>query len=896
MSVANNIGLSMRGLIQQDRLVTLDTPLGANTLLPQRIVGCSRIGRDFEFTVDAVSTTERIELKQLIAQPVTLWIQQADSSYKPHNGYVHTARRLGADGGLTSFQLSFASWMHFLRFRRDQRIWQDKSVDEIVTDIFNAHPQAKGVFRFALSSPLPARSYCRQDEDDWNFVHRLLESEGLYGVWQQAQDGKSHTLVITDRLLTLGTLSPETVQFYRAGTRNEADALTQWTGSRTMQSVTLTTRTFDYKNPSTPYNPKGTSVPTMPNQGALPEQAEVYEYTGAYTYPRQDRGDQLSRIRMEEWESRAKRFHGAGGLRGVDAGLRFILTDHPDHDGDSQSQREFAVIEVAWAIENNLPVSAKGKSFPHSLQTSLAEARANHAGDALTSVRHMDGSDGFYLVEIEAQRTTVPFRSPLEHGKPEMHLESAMVVGPKGEEVYTDELNRVKVQFIWDRLNNADDRASCWIRVAQSDTGNGYGGVHIPRVGEEVLVDYIGGDCDRPIITSRIYNAVTKPQWHTDALLSGYRSKEYGGAGYNQMVFDDSTGQNRVQLYSTSSRSQLHLGYLTQQDGNSRGRYLGAGFDLKSDAYGAVRAGMGLYISTHPASVEQPLDASDTRDQLTRAQTLIESLSQASITAQAEDLSIGQSALKDFSQGTEQAISAPGASGGKTGGGGTGSANGFSAPLLLIGSPSGVAVATQKAAHVSADQQVNLVSGDTTYVSTGKSLIASAAEKISLFVQKAGMRLIAAKGKVEVSAQSDEIRVSAAENITVTSANGRVTIQAKDELILQCGGSYIRITPSGIEDGMSGARVIKSASFSRQGPSSMAEHFNSRETTAFNDPYVLHDKISGELLRNHPYEIARGDGSIIKGMTDAEGKTSVQKSDDVETVLIRILPRSDTAG
>jgi len=246
-------------LLQSDRLITLDTNLDPNTLVPQRVVGRSRLGRHFEFTVDVVSISDNIELKTLIAQPVTLWIQQSDKSYQPHNGYVHTARRLGSDGGLTTYQLSFASWMHFLKFRRDQRIWQDRTVDDIITDVFNTHPQAQGLFRFALSKALPSRSYCRQDEDDWNFVHRLLESEGLFGFWRQAQDGKSHTLVITDHLDRLDALSPNTVSFYRGDSGSETDALVQWSGERTLQSTTLTTRTFDYKNPSTPYNPKGTS-------------------------------------------------------------------------------------------------------------------------------------------------------------------------------------------------------------------------------------------------------------------------------------------------------------------------------------------------------------------------------------------------------------------------------------------------------------------------------------------------------------------------------------------------------------------------------------------------------------------------------------------------------------
>ncbi|TRY22507.1 type VI secretion system tip protein VgrG, partial [Geobacillus sp. LEMMJ02] len=144
---------------------------------------------DYLFMIDCVSTSNDVQLKTLISQPITLWIQQTDKTYLPHHGYVHTARKLGVDGGLACYQLSFSSWLHFLKFRRDQRHWQDKSVDAIITDVFNDHPQARGMYRFELSQPLPSRSYCRQDETDWNFVHRLLESEGLYGIWKQAQDG-----------------------------------------------------------------------------------------------------------------------------------------------------------------------------------------------------------------------------------------------------------------------------------------------------------------------------------------------------------------------------------------------------------------------------------------------------------------------------------------------------------------------------------------------------------------------------------------------------------------------------------------------------------------------------------------------------------------------------------
>ncbi|WP_175962435.1 type VI secretion system Vgr family protein [Burkholderia pyrrocinia] len=790
------------GLIQQDRLLKTSIPsLPENALVPRRAVTYSELGRDFSVTLDMVSTAGDIELKTLIAQPMTLWLQQANKSYLPINGYIHTARRLGADGSLSSYQLAFASWMHFLKFRSDMRYWQDQSVDAILTDVFNAHPQARGQFEFALLKTLPSRSYCRQSETDWNFVHRLMEEEGLFGFWRQDNEGKSHRFVVTDDIYSLDEVLPKQIGFSRSGTSSETGAFTQWAGSRTLQSTVYTTRTFDYKAPSSLVNPKGTTLPTMAGQGNLPEQTEVYEYTGAYTYLNQDRGEHLSKIHLEEWESRAKRFLGIGSVRAIDAGRRFVLTGHPEHDRDQAGQQEFAAIKVRRYIENNLPLSNHEANFPYSLQSELAQAKFEQTGEVVT---HEDGSAGFYLVEVEAQRVTVPYRSPFEHKKPAMELETAIVVGPQGEEVHTDALNRVKVMFVWDRQNSGDANASCWVRVAQSDSGGGYGSVHVPRVGEEVLVGYIGGDCDRPIVLHRVYNGSVQPQWHSNGILSGYRSKEYSGSGYNEMVLDDATGQNRARLFSSTGSSLLHLGYLIEQNGNTRGAFIGSGFDLKTDLSGAVRAAQGLYVTTYqkPANSHQ-LDVSEAQQQLTGAEGAIEAMSQASQQHQAESLGAGRDALKTFTNATQGTVQGS-QSGGRTGDGGKGSANAFKTPVMLFASPSGIALSTPQSVHIASDQQTNLVSGQSTFIASRKSLVASVAERISLFVQNAGMKLFAAKGRVEIQAQGAELDMASQKDLSIKSVGGKVVIAAAQEIGLYVGGSYIRITSSGIENGTVG--------------------------------------------------------------------------------------------
>lgn len=265
----------------------------------------------------------------------------------------------------------------------------------------------------------------------------------------------------------------------------------------------------------------------------------------------------------------------------------------------------------------------------------------------------------------------------------------------------------------------------------------------------------------------------------------------------------------------------LHLGYLIDQSGNTRGGYLGSGFDLRTDDYGAVRASQGLYLTTHakqPSS--QPLDVREAQQQLVNAESVIEAMSQASQTHQAESLDDGHTALKAFTDATQN--SAQGASsGGRTAGGGTGSANAFKSPVMLIAAPSGIALSAQQSVHLSSDQQTNLVSGQGMFIASGKSLVATVAEKISLFVQNSGMKLFAAKGKVEVQAHADNIEVTAQKTVKVLSATENIEIAAKQEILLTSGGAYIRIKDGNIEIHAPGKIDIKGAQHSFAGPASL---------------------------------------------------------------------------
>lgn len=873
MGVQDVAALIQSGLIQADRLVKFDSPIGDGTLVPQIVIGTSRLGRNYEYTVDCVSVNGSVELKSLIAQSVTLWIQGADKSYRPQHGYVSTARRLGADGQLTSYQVVFSSWLHFLRFRKDARIFQNKTVEAILESVFEAHPQAASAFRFDIQNASPERSFCVQYEDDWNFVHRLLESEGWFYYFEHADDGKSHTLVVTDGLYSLKPVSPQQVEFYRAGTTSQTEASVQWSGLRTLQSTSHSTRTFDYKAPG---NSKETSFPTVGNQGDLPQQAEVYEYIGAYAWLENDRGDALTKLKLEEWESRAKRFFGVGGLRNIDVGRWFTLANHPAQDLDSSGDdRNFAVIEVTWSIRNNIPVG-NSRPFPHSLETHLERVRRAYDSGATgmfaVADEVGDGSEGFFLVEVEAQRQKIPFRSPFEHSKPLMQLQTATVTGPDGAEVYTDSLNRIQVRMHWDRRDTF--ASTCWVRAAFSDTGNGYGGVHVPRIGEEVTIDWIDGDCDRPIATGRVYNGSNQPPWHSDGVLSGFKSREYGGGGgFNQLVMDDATGQSRLQLFSSQSNATLHLGYLVAQNGNTRGAYLGTGFELRTDAYGALRANRGLLLSTHQSAgaAGQQLDVQEASGQLSDAQNLLESLGSASVTHQAEGLQAGQDALSAFTAATMESAQGK-ASGGHTAGGGQGTANSFKNPVILAASPAGIGISTQQSVHLSADEQLTLVSGQSIHIGTGKSFVASVADKISLFVQNAGMKLFAGKGKVEIRAHSDNVELTAQKTIKALSATEKIEISASQGVLLTAGGAYIRVKDGNIEIHAPGKIDIKGSQHAFNGPAS-----NTYDLPAL-PKGDLHNKLELNLTDDNlkpvpgaPYKVVFENGTTLTGNLDVNG-------------------------
>ncbi|ODC03117.1 hypothetical protein BFW38_05715 [Terasakiispira papahanaumokuakeensis] len=873
-------------LSQHQRLLRLQVP-AAGDLLPHRLVGKEALGATFRYRLDCLSQQGDIELKSLMAQEATLSIMLPDGRYRDLHGLVEEAVMLGEDGGVYYYQLTLVPWFAMLKLGRDSRIFQNLNVIDIATQVFQGHAVSKGRFRFDTRRDYPERSYCVQyRESDFNFVSRLFEEEGLFYYFEHTAG--QHTLVITDDVDTCSPVSPQQIRFHRQDATETEDTVTQWRGVRRLQPKRVTVGSFDYKQP--PLD-KRTTLDTQDDQGNLPE-TELYDYAGEYYYREFERGERLVDNRLEAHESRAKRFYGAGGIRHLSTGAWFELTQHSRHDTGGGEEREFLILGLTIHAENSLPMTAQLKPMPGSLQDEIQAAKQAHGltqedpnseADEAQAEAYRTGGTGHFLIDFEAQRRTHAFRNPLRHPRPVVSgPQTAIIVGPEGEEVYSDHLNRVKAHFHWDRLGQRNDHDSCWLRVAQNNAGTQWGGVFTPRIGQEVLVDFLEGDVDRPLITGRIYNGEQTPEWHSNGLFSGFKSKTYRGGLFNELVLDDATDQERIKLNSEQKKTQLNLGYLIHQQGNFRGAFRGTGFDLRTDAYGSVRANKGLYLTSfgQPEAAGEQLELDPVKTQLDAAYELKDGLSNSATAHNAEALTAKDN-LKTASEHTNPTYGRSGGGGdqtsaqGATDGGGKGKVKGLAAPWLHLASPAGITFSTPESLHFAQTHDFSATTGQDMNFSQGKSWVAAAREKLSLFVEKAGIKLFAGKQKVEIQAQSDNLELTSKQDNTTTSTESKIDLAAAEEVLLVSGGAYVRIKGGNIELHAPGKVEFFGAMKSFTGPAQQAYELPTLPDTEKTQLLLHHTYGNDEPVALAQYKATFPDGSTRTGQLDSQGKATL---------------------
>ncbi|MER8955639.1 type VI secretion system tip protein VgrG [Mesorhizobium sp. M0833] len=501
-----------------ERATVVETPIGAELLTFTHLVGRDEISRCFGYTVGFVSTDHDIDPLKMLGGAVS--IEGESDPKRWFSGLVSEFRLTRIEDQLAYYETVVRPWLWFLGTTTDCRIFQNMSVVEIVEEVFSKYSTAK--YEKRLQGSYPPREYCVQyDETDLDFVQRLLEHEGILYFFEHGE-GK-HTLVLAD---SMSKLKPapgyEKVPYHfeGQGSRRDVEYITEWIPGSSVRPGAYVHTDYDFKKPGADLMAKS----AQPFSHKLAA-GENYRQPGAHLEV--GRGDSLAAIRREEIQAVHQRIAAVGTVRGLYSGCIFKLDGFPRED----QNQEYLV------------VSAEYRLFDPGYRA------------------HADVESENFKVILGVAPTALPYRPPRVTTRPIMRgPQTATVVGPSGEEIFTDKYARVKVQFHWDRLGKKDQNSSCFVRVSQTWAGSGWGFIQIPRIGQEVIVDFIEGDPDLPIITGRVYNAAQMPPYGLpgNATQSGWKSdSSKGGGGYNELMFEDKAGSELVNFQAQKDHHLL---------------------------------------------------------------------------------------------------------------------------------------------------------------------------------------------------------------------------------------------------------------------------------------------------------------------------------------------------
>jgi len=504
--------------VQTNRILAIDTRLGPDKVVLTRLEGEDALSRPFLFRI-TIATEEPVEaVKDLLGTEVTLYFGrpgETDSGpigieRRPLHGVIHRLMQTRtAVHAATEWSAEVVPALWFLSRTTDCRIFQEKSVPDIVREILDLHGVKN--YRFALIGSYPPLGYCVQyRETALDFISRLMEMVGIF-FWHEHEQGR-HVLVIgDDNGATRMTDIPE----IPITGRHDNNTIRRLDEAFEVRPGKWTMRDYNFETPSTDLE---VSEPTTIGVKRM-ESLERYDYPGLYM--KKDMGRDLARLQIEQEEAAFQLRHGESGLALLDAGTRIKVAGIADPENVIVSVRHRAVDYSHWS-------DRAGPS------QELAEPSYDNEFTCIPK-----------RVKFRPQPVTP---RPIVQGP-----QTAVVTGPPGEEIHTDKYARVKVQFHWDRLGRKNENSSCWVRVSQSWAGSGYGFIQIPRIGQEVIVDFLEGDPDRPIITGRVYNAEQMPPHGLPgaAVKSGLKSNSTkGGGGSNELTFDDTKGKEQTYFHS----------------------------------------------------------------------------------------------------------------------------------------------------------------------------------------------------------------------------------------------------------------------------------------------------------------------------------------------------------
>jgi type VI secretion system secreted protein VgrG len=497
---------------QKGRILSVETPLGTDVLLLEGFSGTEAVSRPFEFTLELLSADPDVDPEALLRKGVTVKVELPDGSTKAINGLISRFTQLGKAAVLHAYQAKMVPWIWFLSLSNDCRIFQKKNVLEIIQEIIGDYSDAD--FSIKCMASYPAREYCVQyRESDLEFISRLMAEEGIFYFFEHSDSG--HKLIIADDPSTIPACSQEEARVdSNPESKIKDDVITLLQREISAHTTSVSLNDYDDLQPSL-------NLLSWASTGSF---EEVYDYPGKFTDTSE--GERYARLRLEALSSQKESIRGFSKVRAFVSGHKFTLADHPVSDAN----KAYLLLSVQH--------SAKDGSY--------------------WGLEAGQGTE--YTNQFECIPASVPYRPPLRKEKPAvLGSQTAVVVGPSGEEIYTDAHGRVKVQFHWDRAGNNDEKSSCWVRVSQPWAGKSWGAVAIPRIGQEVIVDFLEGDPDRPIITGRVYNKTQAPPYDlpankTQTGIKSRSSKEGNGANFNEIRMEDKKGSEQLYIHAEKDK------------------------------------------------------------------------------------------------------------------------------------------------------------------------------------------------------------------------------------------------------------------------------------------------------------------------------------------------------
>ncbi len=500
----------LKSATQNYRQLAVFTPFGKDVLLLDSFEGEEALSELSHFSLRLLSQHADLDPKEILGRNLTFRVDQEGNDSRFFNGYVKAFALVDMTDRMVVYTAEVVPWLWFLTNTTDCRIFQDKDALEIIVNIFDTLG-FKDYQTSGLTGDFRKREYCVQyRESDFEFVSRLMEEEGIYYYFRH-ENGK-HTLVLENSTAGYFAIEQDEVSVVRpAEIGVVSNDVVNWRHRKQMVSTRWATRDYDFANPDLDLiSETKTKVPVL-KSFAL----EKFDFPGGYTRPKD--GQHLTRVRMEQEEARHEVISAEGVRATFTPGGSFQVKRHPNQ-------------------------SLKGSRY------------------ALTRVRYVAGSVGGYttvdrgshepwMTYFEAIPESVVYRPERKTRRPIVEgPQTAMVVGPAGEEIYTDKDGRIKVQFHWDREGSRNEKSSCWIRVSQVHAGSGFGAIDIPRIGQEVIVSFLEGDPDQPIVKGRVYNAAARPPFALPGAMtrSGGKSNTHKGSGYNEMSMDDTAGKEQL--------------------------------------------------------------------------------------------------------------------------------------------------------------------------------------------------------------------------------------------------------------------------------------------------------------------------------------------------------------